>query len=315
MRILTLFLVLLVVMSTALIGSSAQAGNIVAVVNEDVITKSDLNSRMKLIIVSSGMQDTADTRKKLRPQVIGGLIDEQLMFQEAERLAVEILDEEVEQGFAALAAQNKFEPTKFRQMVSESGIDILTMERQIEAQIAWTKVIQREIQPRLFVSENDVEDYVARMAGNKGKIEYLVSEIFLPVEDQKDDRKTLQLAKSVIKDVRKEEVPFSTIARQLSKAPGAENGGSLGWVQKEQLSEEIRGALSELDKGQIAEPVRSAEGYHVVLLRNKRTVSDRTMPSRDEVYDMLLMQRVERMQKRHLLDLKSAAFIEDRDQI
>lgn len=310
MRILTLFLAIITMMHV--LPLKAYAGNIVAVVNEDAITSTDLNSRMKLIIVSSGLKDTMDIRKKLRPQVINNLIDEQLMLQEAKRLDVNIERAEIDQGFSTIAAQNKLEPQVFKNMVQSSGIDILTMERQIEAQIAWTKVIQQEVQPRLFVSENDIDDYLARMESNKGRTEYLVSEIFLPVADNKEAQKTLQLAQRVVADIRQNNVPFAKIAQQLSKAPGAQNGGSLGWVHQDQLATEISKALTQLNNGQVTDPIQAPDGYHIVQLRNKRTVADQTLPSRDEVHNMLAMQRMERMQKRHLLDLKSAAFIEDR---
>ena len=310
MRFLCLFLS--VVFVGAVFAPVAQAGRIAAVVNEDVITESDFNSRMKMILVSSGLPDTADIRLKLRGQVMGTLIDEQLMFQEAGRLDLKAEPQEIQKGFALLAAQNKFEPAQFKAALIKSGIAFSTMERQISAQIVWTKVVQKKIHPRLSVSESDVDDYLARLAANVGKTEYLASEIFLPVESRKDDAQVRQLAQNIVEDLRLRGAPFAQIAQQLSKAAGAQNGGSLGWVQEDQLAREMRGVLQSLEKGQVSDPVRSPQGYHIMWLRDMREIAEATLPTREAVHNMLLTQRAERMQRRHLLDLKSAAFIEDR---
>ena len=71
-------------------------------------------------------------------------------------------------------------------------------------------------------------------------------------------------------------------------------------------------AIEDLEKGQISEPVRTLSGWHIMMVRDKRVIDEDNIPGRDQIRQSLGTQRLDRMQRRHLLDLKSAAFIENR---
>ena len=86
----------------------------------------------------------------------------------------------------------------------------------------------------------------------------------------------------------------------------------MGWVQQGQLAEELEQALAGMQQGQVSAPIRSQSGYHILLLREKRVISEETLPSEEEMMNIIGTQRLERMQRRHLQDLKTAAFIENR---
>lgn len=296
--------------------ATARAGEagIAAVVNQDAISMSDLNERMKLIMASSGLPNNPDIRAKLTKQVIESLIEEQLMLQEAKRREITVTQAEIDQGFAQLAAQNKIPADKFAAMIAHSGVDISTMHRQIRAQLGWSKIIQKVMRPQVTVADADVDEYIARIAANKGKTENLVAEIFLPVDTPEQDSDVRQLAMKLVSEMRAGKAPFFKVAQQFSKAPGAPQGGNLGWMQQGQLPEELDAALATMKPQEISEAIRAATGYHILMLREQRQISDASIPSRDEVTSTIGIQRLERMQRRTLMDLKSAAFIENRVQ-
>ena len=100
---------------------ASRSEGIAVVVNEDAITFSDLNDRLLLIIASSGLPNTPDTRQKLTPQVVNALIDEQIRMQEARRLDLEISQGEINEGFVKIAEQNQRDPQEFRSMIQQSG--------------------------------------------------------------------------------------------------------------------------------------------------------------------------------------------------
>ena len=104
----------------------ARSESIAVVVNDGAISSSDLNDRMTLIIRSSGLQDTQEIRDRVGPQVLSGLIEEELKLQEAARLEVDVSQEEIDQGFATIAKQNNFEADQFRQIMARSGINVNT---------------------------------------------------------------------------------------------------------------------------------------------------------------------------------------------
>lgn len=311
MRIFICLLFLLVSVSATL-PAQARMEAIAAVVNQDAITMSDLNDRMHLVMVSSGLPQTEEIATKLSKQVLNDLIEEQLKLQEAKRVEVTVSKEEVEQGFSSLAQQNKFTPDQFRQIIKQGGINVGTMERQIRAQIAWTKVIQKKMRPQVTVTDTDVDDFLERLKNSKGKDEYLASEIFLPVDETAPEADTQQLAIKLVNEINGGKAPFFKVAQQFSRAAGAPNGGDLGWMQQGQLQPELEKALASLEKGKISQPVRSSSGYHILMLRDKRTITDATIPTRENIYNTIGVQRLERMQARQLLELKTTAFIENR---
>lgn len=292
--------------------SSAAEMSIAIVVNDDAISLGDLNDRMLLIIASSRLPNTQDTRQKLAPQVIRNLIEEQLKLQEATRLELKIAQGEINEGFATIAKQNQFEPDQFRAVLKKSGINIGTMERQIRAQIAWSKVIQKSLRSQVSISDADIDAVIERLQNNEGKTEFLVSEILLPVEKAADDAKVRGFAQNLTQQVRAKKAPFFRLAQQFSKAPGALQGGDLGWVQQGQMDSELDAAIAGLEKGGVSDPVRTLSGYHIFLLREKRVISADTLPTREQVERGLGRERLERLQRRHLQELRASAFIENR---
>ena len=310
-----LFLFSFFVILAAPLAVSARTENIAAVVNEDAITMSDVEDRMALLIASAGLPNTAEIKSKLSGQVIGSLIEEQIKMQEARRLEINVSPEEINSGFASIAQQNNFSAEQFAGMLQQGGINTKTLLNQIEAQIAWTKVVQAEIRPRITVSDKDVDDTLGRMKSSMGKAEYKVAEIFLPIDDPKLEGDTHQLATKLVSEISSNKAPFAKVAQQFSRAPGAEQGGDIGWVQQGQLADELDKTLQTMAPGSISQPIRSISGYHILSLRESRNISDATMPSREQIMTNIGTQRLEREQRRYYLDLKSASFIENRVQI
>ncbi len=292
--------------------SYAATQEIVAVVNEDAISAHDLNRRLRLVMASSGLPNNADIRKNLTPQVLGVLVNERIMLQEARKFNLEVTQQDVDSGFAQIAQQNKFEPAKFKEMIRRGGLDINTMYDQIRAQVAWSKVVQSRLRPRVVVSDRDIEDARERMVSKIGTTEYLAAEIFLPIDDAKKEREVKQLANRMIREIKTGKASFFKLAQQFSKAAGALQGGDTGWMNEAQLSEEILSGLSKIQKNQITNPIKTLNGYHIYFLRDTRTLSEETIPSDQQIEYMLGTERLEKLQGRHLLDLRSSSFVDIR---
>ncbi len=284
---------------------------IAAVVNDDAISVSDLEDRVKLIMTSSGLPDRADIRERVTAQVLDNLIEEQIKLQEAARLDLEITQQEIDQGFATIAGQNNMSPDEFRGLLSRSGINIATMEQQIRSQVAWGKVVQSQVRPRVSVSESDVSAELERLSQNIGKREYLLAEIFLPTtnETESDVR---DLANRLVGEIRSGRAPFFRLAQQFSKAPGAEQGGDLGWVSEGQLPVEVDEALSSMSADSLSGPIRSDEGYHIMFVREIRQISQETLPTAEDIRVALGTKRLDRAQKRYYRDLRAESFTEIR---
>ena len=251
--------------------SAHSQDHIAAVVNDNVISTTDIEARMKLAFLSSGLPDTPEVRGKILPQVLRGLIDEQLQLQEAKRLDITVPKEEIEKALQTIARDNHI-PGDMRSFLAERGGSPEALEDQIRAGLSWNKVIQRELRSRVEVGDDEIEAMITRIKANAGKQEFLVSEIFLSVDNAKDEEQTKQAAENLVKQI-KGGANFGAVARQFSQSTGAASGGDIGWIQEGQLPAELNNALMQMPSGTVAGPVRSANGYHILALREKRTVS------------------------------------------
>lgn len=302
----------LTMIAAALPARAAGTDGIAAVVNDQPILMSAVADRMKLVMISSGMPNTDDMREKIRPQVINMLIDETLRMQEAKNQDITVDEAAIEEGFAHIAEQNEMDSAQFAAVLRNSGINARTLRDQIRAQIAWGRVVQERLHGQVEVSDFDVDTVMQQLRDDIGKTEYLAAEIFLPVDTPADDGEVRQLAERLVAQLKQGQARFSAVAGQFSQAAGAQKGGDMGWVQQGQLLPELEEALTHVDRGQITPPVRTLMGYHILLVRDKRTTTEETMPAREDVFNRVGMQNLERVQRRHFLNLKASAFIERR---
>lgn len=306
------------VMVTALLlvaGPVRAAGSdgIAAVVNDEPISMSEVAERMKLLIVSSGMKESPEVYEKMRPQVINILIDETIRLQETTAQKVEVEEAAVDMAFADVAKQNNMEPAQFSEILKRSRVSEKSLRQQLKSQIAWNRLVEQKLMNEVQVSDFDVDAMEKQLQANIGKAEFLAAEIFLPVDTPADESDVRALADRLVAQLRAGGVRFSALAGQFSQAAGASRGGDMGWVQEGHLQPELDAALRGLQKGEITPPVRTITGYHILLLRDSRSAMAETMPSRDEIFNRLGMINLDRVQRRHFMNLKSAAFIERRD--
>ncbi len=251
---------------------AAPLGRIAAVVNESPITQADVEGRMQLAIVSSGLPDTPDTRKRLLPQVIRILTDEALQVQEARERKLSVTEDELNNALSDMAERNRMTREQLQTALGQAGVPWSTMRQQMLAQLAWSKVVQRVVRQQVNIPDSEVNAYIERIRANAGKPEYQVAEIFLAVDNPANEQEVQNLADRLVDQIGKG-ANFAAVAQQFSQSAGAATGGDLGWIQQGQLEEALDRALQQLHSGQFSRPIRGAAGYHILWLRDQRTVA------------------------------------------
>lgn len=246
----------------------ARAG-IAAVVNDDAVTFSDIRNRMRLYLMNLPPNPPPEALKKIEAQTLDKLIDEQLQLQEAKRLGITVEDAQVESGIAQLANNNKVDAQQFEEKLAASGIKMSTLKAKIRSEIAWGMVVRRKLRPQINVSETEIDNEMNRLERGRGKAEYQVAEIFLPITSADTENLTRQDAGRIIEQLAAG-ASFSQLAKQFSKAPGASQGGDLGWVQEGQLEPALDQAIAQLEPGQVSTPLKTEKGYHIMFVRDKR---------------------------------------------
>lgn len=269
-RILTLTCLCLLVLGLPLRPPAAQDSlAIAAVVNDDVISVLDLSVRTRMVIISARLEDTPETRNRLAPQVLRGLIDEHLKMQEAELSGVSVPEAAVNERVDELAAQNNMPRADFEQALTRNGVLVETIMDQIRAEIAWTLLIQRKLQPSVVVSDEEVDEALADLQANLGKPEYRVAEIYLATDATSGEDQVRQTAQRLADQLR-QGADFDSLARQFSQSATAARGGDLGWVRPGQLAGDLEAAVRDLQPGQVAGPLRSTGGYNILQLLDRR---------------------------------------------
>lgn len=263
-------LLLLASFAQTLPASAQEPVQIAAVVNNSIITTLDLESRIRLAMATSGIEEAPEMQRRIAAQVLRGLVDEQLQMQEAQRLSISVLDEEVDGAIAAINSQRNLPQGAFEQFLASRGVPIETVEAQARAQLAWSKVVAQNLRSRVRVSTDEINRERESIAAGKEITEYNLSSIVLPVDSPQDDAETQKLAQKLAADIAAG-ANFTALAAQFS-AGGAElvDQNQYRWVQLHQLEPALARAISLLDKDGVSPIIRSATGYHIIKLNDKR---------------------------------------------
>ena len=242
-----------------------------AVVNGDIITGTDVEQRMALVIASNQGKIDKDEIGRLRLQLLRNLIDETLEIQEAKSQSLTIDDSEVEDQYARIAAE-KFpsDPNGLDAYLVKIGSSPASLKRQILGEIAWQRVLRRNVQPFVSVSEAEVKEVLDRMQASKGTEEYRIGEIFLSATPESHDT-VGQTARQIV-DQLKKGGSFVAYARQYSEASTAAVGGDLGWISPAQLPGELAAVAHDLPAGGLAGPIEVRGGYSIIYMIDKRQV-------------------------------------------
>jgi len=247
----------------------AQANRIIAVVNGDVVTQADVVGRTRLFALNAGIPVAPEVLNRLVPQVTRLLVDERLRLQEATRRRIPVTDEDVADAIADLERRNSLPPGTLRQQLRSVGIPPRVLFDQIRTQISWARLIRGQLGPQAQPSEDEIGEAMQTAKARVGQPEFLASEIFVPIDDPREEAETLGFVNQVIGQLRAG-TPFPVAATQFSQAQTALQGGDLGWVRKEEVDPEVAGVLERMPPGAISNPIRVPGGFQIVTLRQRR---------------------------------------------
>jgi len=245
---------------------------IAAVVNAEVITVRDLRARLNFVLKTSRIRNDPGTRKRLSKQILRSLIEERLKMQEARRLGIKVSKKELDASVGRLEANNNIPKGRLLPFFRSRGIDTRTVIEQIQAAIAWRRVIIQKINPRVRISNEEVLEYIERVKANQGEKRYRVSEIFLSVDSPDQEREVRSTAQRLFAQIKKG-VSFARIATQFSQSPTAKVGGDLGWIDRGSLPSELDNRLRQMKPGHVVGPIRTAGGYYILALRETRVIA------------------------------------------
>ena len=245
------------------------AESVAVIVNDDVISTYDVRQRANLLIISAGLQSTPELQERARAQARQDLIDEHLQLQEAAQFDISITAEEIDRRVADIAQSNELTPEALAQNLAQSGVNVSTLRSQVEADVAWSRLMRGMYGSRVRVSESEVRDTLERIAASATRPQYLISEIFLPAETEQDFAAAESGAARLLEQMQ-QGAPFPLVARQFSGAASAAAGGDMGWIAQSELPPELQPLVDRLQPGQVSIPVRASTGIYIIAMRERR---------------------------------------------
>ena len=260
--------------AAALAGTPAPAAaqlaeGVAAIVNDAVISTYDVRVRANMLLVSAGIQPTPEMEERARAQALRDLIDERLQLQETRRFDVNVTPEQVDARIADIARSNQMTTEQFASSLAVAGVPLNTLRGQIEADIAWQRLMSGLYGSRLRVSQLEVRETQERLAQSATRPQYLISEIFLPANTEQEFQDMMQGGMRLIQEMQNG-APFPLVARQFSAAATAAAGGDMGWISASELAPELQPIAERLQPGQVSLPVRTPTGVYIIALRERR---------------------------------------------
>ena len=250
----------------------AQAQNaegVAAIVNDKVISTFDVRQRALMLLLFANMQPTQEIMQRASAQALRDLVNEQLQLEEAAKFDIAVDGGQIDRRMLDMAARADSTLAELTGALSANGISVTTLRNQIQAEIAWQRLISGMYGSRVRISQTEITETLERIVASSQRPQYEISEIFLPAEGEQEFAEMEQGAMRLLEQMQ-QRAPFPMVARQFSQSPSAAAGGDLGWISATELAPELRPVAERLQPGQVSLPVRAANGVYIIAMRNRR---------------------------------------------
>ena len=249
--------------------------SVVATVNDDLVTTYDVIQRMRLLIVTSGIQPSETNLPEIQREALRSLIDERLEMQElreqgkTQKFNLIASDAEIDDELTDIARSNNTSSTQLLANLSAQGVGGDTFRDQLRAEISWRGWIRGRYGQHLTVGGDQIKAFQKRLEAEAGKPQYQISEVFIDAVRAGGMPQAEQGATQLIGEMQKG-APFAAVARQFSNSPSAANGGEVGWISTGEMAPEVDQALQNLRPGQLSAPIPVKDGVYILLLKDRR---------------------------------------------
>jgi len=266
---------------------------VAAIVNEGVVLKSQLHEQLDVIKERAAAQNMqlppADV---LEEQILERLVLSEIQLQRADRIGLEVSDEMLNRTIATIAAQNGVPFEEMPRLLAEDGMDYGEFRRTLREELTINNLRQMEVGQSINVSEREIEQCIADLEGNVvANSEYALSHILLTLPEAASAAQvseTEELANQIHTQI-VDGADFREMAARHSAGPTALEGGSLGWMQGQQVPTLFTEVLQTMGKGDVSAPIRAASSFHIVKVDDLRSAIERSEINQSNVRHILIM--------------------------
>lgn len=278
--------------------SHAQSGRVqlvdrvIAVVNDEVITRYELNEQRKAVIAQLKRQGVAmPPDAELDSQVLERFINEKVQLQYAREYGIRADEEVVNASLQRIAADNKMSMQQFVAALKKDGVTIEKFRDELKSEIVLSRLRDREVESRVTVTDSEIDSYLAvAKAQGANQAEYQLAHILVLVPEQATPDQIETRKKRAEEAARqlKAGTAFGQVAAVFSDSNDAAQGGALGWRQADRLPTIYADAANKLKPGETSDVLRSANGFHIVRLIEKRAGEQKAIVEQNKTRHILI---------------------------
>ena len=247
---------------------------VVAVVNSEVVTRLDLDEQVKVASQQLKRQGTPlPAHDVLERQLLERMVTAKVLAQTAKETGLRVDDTQLQRSIERIAQENKTSPDAFRKMLEADGIDFNRFREELRNEILIARLKEREVDSKILITDAEIDNYLKNQQTQGGKDdEYSLSHILVLVPEQASPEQIQ--TKRVIADKALEQIKggadFRQVSAGVSDAQNALDGGPLGWRPAARLPQIFVDAVKSMKVGDVSPVLRSANGFHIVKLTDKR---------------------------------------------
>ena len=295
---------------------------VVAIVNEDLITLSELNQEgalhMQKIREQAPVEQRAEALKQLRQQLLSSMIDRMLIEQRATKRGIYVSNEEIEMQYFRILEQNNIDEKEFTEKLGQAGLTPELYKRNLKSQITRQRLLNREVNSKIVISDAQIELYYLTEYGQESTSDGIhilqIGCLFASNSDAeaKHDaqRRVKQLRGMVLAGEN-----FQEIAKNYSDLPSASDGGDIGVFMKNELSREMRQGLSGLHPGEISaiiETGSSCQFFKILSSKSGNTITQAPLDLvRDEIIAILREKELKEKFDKWVIQLREHSYIKE----
>jgi peptidyl-prolyl cis-trans isomerase SurA len=255
--------------------AAVELDRIIAVINDDVVMKSELDEKVRTVKSQLNEQGTAlPPISILEKQVLDRLILSKLQIQMAENTGIRVDDESLNRTISNIAAENKLSLAEFREILESDGYSYEKFREDIRHEILTSRLRQRQVDNRITVTEREIKNFLDNKE-HQGEIEteYSLAHILVSTPEgisaaEREDSK--KVAGKVLNDL-KNGGDFAQLAATYSDSQDALDGGKLGWRKAGQVPTLFAESVADMEKGDVSNLIRSSSGFHIIKLLDVRS--------------------------------------------
>lgn len=284
---------------------------IVAIVNHDIITQSQLDKQILLARQQLTASNTPiPNDKALQKQVLDKIIDEKIQMQQAKSAGIEINQKLVDRTIADIAKRNNLTPAQLKHEVETQGMNFQQYEKMIRKQMLISKLQEKVVGNKLSISKTEV-DKLLKHTGQESTTEYQIGDILITVSEDpsaSEVKAAQEKANQLIKKL-KQGANFAALAVTESSDESVLNGGDLGWRAANELPDVFVEPVRKLKINEVAGPIRTANGFHIIKLIATRSKVVKGKMTRAQAQEIVYQRKINEALGMWLRHLRANAYI------